>query len=1787
MSDFTIPDIMDGYNTQASMQAVGHIDSSPDDAARSLELEKTTGVPATAINGDLESFERQHKSELAGGLIKGNQHLADYILSHPMAAQVSNDDYGNLDIASRAMDLLKHSPILPGAHVLADPEYWKDTYSIAKEGWASLGGDQESADNTEKFAQEQGASPEQAARIASTIKGRTARSAALLALPVMQTLAAPAIAMFRHQLSRPLEKATGFPKEATEGLTMAALGVFGLRGMHAEAVKVKEISDAVAPFVEAGVEPPMGAHPDVDQLKIKESEEALKQFTETYKASQASLTRERNPDLYANFARLKLGDQSIGVSADAVRKLYGDKVPHPEDGLLGFVPDLEAKLQAAEAVGGHVEVPLADYLAKVEPEVAKGLEEDIRVRPEGVTKNEAEVISKATQEETKLKVPVEEPAKEPNVAAAEPIQVPDRNDMAVNAIRKSARLTGPDRYTVITAADGSEISAVKTQAMTKIEKNVAKDAKDIINRILGKGDVKVLPADEINFAGTGKDVVGLNVSQEGMVPVIAYALSSGRVERTVRHEAIHQLMNWGLITKEEWAAVKEAAETKNAEGKDWLDKHNIRERYKDQNLDRDALVEEAFAEEFGEWGTITDKADKQVKEYSKLVDQAFGKIQAFFKELYDKIAAYFDHPPDVKDLFESIESGEVGKRSSPEAREGSKASEKEPELPGTRRMEDRDPFGPGVIGHQQHYLALIQKQLKEDFDATAKRAMEDQKRKLTAEWKKNSAEMRNEVADDVLARPDIAANRYFLDGLYAGEKVEAEKIGTEFVPEEIRKGLSPNYFRKGGASPDDIAPLFDFPSGQAMVEALVRFNEAKRSSGMRPFEYVRRLIDAETERRMETKYGKLGDKILEEAKEQVLSETQVDLLHEETLKLATDAGLEFTLTKEQIKAGVKDLFSQEKASDVSSDKFIADVGRAGRAMEEAFLKDDKAEAFRQKQRQYLATLFSREALELEKAKVENAKRFKRYAKREVGGSSQEYTNAIHAMMVHVGERVNRSLQDITEEMKKDGYDSFRDFVETKEDSFRELHVPEWLMDADPVSAKRAEDLTVQQTQELHDAMEAMTFNARDELKINKAGEKADLAEVLGKMVEDIKSLGEAKEYPIDRKESKAEYLKSWWWSGITVESMLNRLDRDNSKGIFNQTLVREFSQASNYKDKLIREFQGKISEIGKIEDMDKIVENPLFVDPITGEKFRMRRRNVLGILQQIGNESNLKKLTEGYKIQPQAVMDWLAKNTTKEDWDRAQKIGDIFKEIFDLADNMSHNVSGVGIQRLPLAPVQTPFGEYSGWYNPIKYDSLRPGGSKRLMGPNALEQPGFYRATTPQGYTKGRTGYIAPVELSLDVVPERMRQMLHDIAMRPAVIQLSKIFYDKRFQQAMIGHFGRHQAGEMIPFLQDIANAANFKSMEASYKDKALEYFRQNTIATLIGLNPGTVMKHGATAAFNSMTEVGPLNFARELGKILSDAPQDRANWNMAMEKSEELQRRMKNYTELVEGHGSEINIRGARSKFASYREFLINAGSTPVSISDLLSATPTWLAKYKTAIAEGLDEGQSVFEADRAVRRAHGSSVLSNKPSLARTNALGAWFSSLYGFFSHMQQKQYELAWKAKDLTKDTIGKGSGDLETATRHAPDLLKGFISYVIIPAVIEELVTPYTNSDKDSWGVKAAKVMALGMSASLIGVRDFAHNLINGRDPQAGLIGTTFRAGSDVISDVIRKKPMTKEQAAATLKHLFVVTGVLTGLTNASEGNIAQYVSRYMQGLERPKSPGDVFEGVRHGKTKRH
>jgi len=1130
------------------------------------------------------------------------------------------------------------------------------------------------------------------------------------------------------------------------------------------------------------------------------------------------------------------------------------------------------------------------------------------------------------------------------------------------------------------------------------------------------------------------------------------------------------------------------------------------------------------------------------------------------------------------------------------------------EKPVAERPVARTPGTFGLTPEQyRRYGILINRRLKEQQEAGLARAVKEEERRQSKEWKVNEAAMRQEVEQDIYNRPDVAANEWFRTGTLFGQKGKTPRLDPRFLTPEQKASLPPEYVRRGGYNPDDIAGTFGYQTGQTLVDRLAMLNDAQKQSKLFGKNFINMLVDKETERRMQERYGDLGANVLQEAKDQVMNETQLDIIHEDILALAEKAKAELPFDRNAVKQWVKDQFLKTPMRTVDSDTYISDAGKIGQAAELHLLREEFGDAFREKQAQYIATLKAQEAVRVEKLKAQFDKNAKRFRAREVPAVAQEYTDWIHNILMRVGQEVKRTPMDLENSISKRPQKTLRDFVEHKESDLRETGVADFLLD--PSWKKSFDDLTVDDFKAIHDSIKGLIKNGRDEKKLIKQGEARELDTVLTGMYDQLKAFG-AKKYTAEGKRF-GKLPRTFVAAHLQIESLVNRWDKGDPFGLFTQYITRDLIDSANRESLMEKEFSRKLRAIADDVDLTQRIDNDIFMDPFSIERgeptpIPMTRKNLRAIMQHLGNESNFDKLARGYLHDPDMapgdnavavfkgmIKDWINKNATKEDWDYVSKQGKIFAELKDHSDRMYRRLTDIEPESLPLRPVDTPFGQYDGWYHPLDNHPLWKGSSKSLMGPQPLEEGGYYRASPSNRYTQKRTGATYPLALDLDMTPVRMKQIIHDINFREAIINAAKVIYDKRFSNAVSDFYGKEYSDLFIPWLRDVAGSANYRSAAQKTALDTLEHVRQNVIATLIGFNPGTVMKHGPTAAMNSITEVGPLNYLEATRSLFSiNEATGQNNWAFAMDKSGELQRRTRHYQETMGGAQERVMGEltpteaiklGKLPSYTSLRESLIRLGSYPVALSDLLSAVPTWLAQYKISIREGLTEGDAIYMADRAVRRAHGSTAITSRPEIARGRGLANYLSSLYGFFSHIWNRQFELGWRMREaagLVKE------GEFAGAAREVPRLGVMLFSYVIFPAAIEELVTPMTTDDRSSWGKKAAKAVAFGLGSSWIGIRDVVHAALELRDPQAGLISTTLKTGVDVARD-LSKFPQTfdKQHMGTTIQHGITAFGAATGLTNAPEGRAAKFIHNYAVGIERPRGWHDWYHGLRFGTTR--
>lgn len=1300
-----------------------------------------------------------------------------------------------------------------------------------------------------------------------------------------------------------------------------------------------------------------------------------------------------------------------------------------------------------------------------------------------------------------------------------------------------------------------------TALFTEQEQALNKAVNEALERIVPKG-VEVQAADQLRRKGTEDGPLGAYTTYTKFRSLLSWTFEDFNALGTVRHEAMHHLREYNFFTPDEWNVLRRAALSEK-----WLEKYNINKRY--EGLSIEGKLEEAIADGFKKWWL----AKKQVPPELKPI---FERIKDLLETIKAKVKEVLGYEPTWEQLFEKIESGEIGRREpgKPRTRGAFEIKESRPEqleMADMTRMKDRDAFEKGTaIGmtadQYKRYQKKIAERQAEDLLLELAKAEKAQKRRQSREWKEESDAMWPEVAADIIQRPDVSADRFLRDGILGGQQVERVRLGAEFLSPEQQAALPKSYWNKTGLAPDALAGLFGFESGNALVESLTNFEAQWKASGVRREEFIRRIINNEVQRRMEEKHGKLEENILAEAKDQALSETQLQLLHEETLALAVQAGAQFSIPKDTFVAQIQENFGGYKLDTINSDRLLADAGRAGRAAEMALLKDDPAEAFRQKQRQFVAVTHAKEALRLEKEQERFGRLERRYEKSQVKGTEQEFTNYIQSLMQQAGYKVKLTPDQIQGNFDHHGNVPLSDFVQSTNSNGWDLYVaPDYLGG----QSKSIEAMTVDEWRDLRDTIQSLDHVGRAVQQIELAGVKADFAEWKAGVIENITSLP-----PRDPAKQRrgGNWFFRWDASIMRMEEMVKDLDLRKELGPLFEGLIAPMMRSKAKEFDMITElskhFENALGRTDKAwrQSLADTIPQDFIIDPATRVPYDLTRENMIQIMLNWGTESNRMKFNRGYasllygrKATKEEAIQYgyrvqqlLNSHARAKDWQFVEQMWEPFRRWRPEADRVSRNVSGIAPKWIPEADVVTPFGIIKGGYWPVKYDRLGSdmevirGGQDLGNGPLGNQ---YFRATTARNYLKERTGYVDFVDIttSLEQAAGTMQQTIHDIAFRDAVVQAAKIIYDKQIRAATRKHYGVEYEPQLEAWLKRIANPNTVDNHGIAAINSFLRRVRINLVGHALPLNLKVILS----------PDIG-----RPDPRVWVAFEADRANnVKLAMEQSNEIRHMVYNmdrdYRESLERNFKE-------GDFSAFQRKAVEWGFKPMMKISQEFRMATFVHEWQKAKAKGHTDSQASQVADSVVREQHGAASIVDLPSVMASSESMKMLTMFYGFFNTMYNWQRQMPGQVRrEEYENLFWTAAGSVGVGAAFGAGLFN-------------------KASEDDSWWKIIGKALVLQPLQTVPILRDAANFYIEGNRPSAPVV-SLMQAASSLYTDAKRKsqgKPMLRP-----IQNTANVIGLATGLPLAQIGRTGEFAYDVATGQSRPKNMQEWIRGIIHGEIK--
>ena len=993
---------------------------------------------------------------------------------------------------------------------------------------------------------------------------------------------------------------------------------------------------------------------------------------------------------------------------------------------------------------------------------------------------------------------------------------------------------------------------------------------------------------------------------------------------------------------------------------------------------------------------------------------------------------------------------------------------------------------------------------------------------------------------------------------------------------------------KGGLHPDIVAEMFGMESGRDLVQKLAEVENPKQ------------VIEGMTDQRMLEQHGDLVDpRSIERAAEAAIhNEARARFVATELKALAKATGPARALAlaaKEAADAAI----AAKRVRDLRPAQYTAAEGRAARAAEKALVSGDMPDAAVEKRAQLLNNRLAKaatDALEEVRKGVQYLDKFDKPGVRV--NIDLEYRDQIDALLDRYDLRKSTSGKAL------DKRGALLQFVDRMASQGYEPQIPEALLNE--ATRMHYKEMPVEDFRGLLDAVKSIEHLGRLKtrlLDLKEMREVQALADEARATTAELPQRAPESNRGLTRMESKWLGVKSAGRSMqaalLKMEQMFDWLDNRNPNGVFNRVVFRRISDAGVHEADLQAQVKAKIdallhSHLADVtKDGGKIYVADGLIDGLTGKPQRFTKKEMLSLAGNMGNDSNTAKLVKGEKWDEAAVWDFLHKNMGKADWEFVAGLGKTLETLWPEKLAMSRRLGNTNPEKIQPRPFDTPHGPQPGWYWPMVYDPARSQdvAERGARAGDALFENIYSRANTDTGRMNTRSeNYARPLLLSLDTIPRVIKDEIHDVAYREAIMDADKFLGHKDVRSAIQDALSPEHYDQLRPWLQSIANDRKVDMAALKWFDQVAHGAR--TRATIVGLGyrVSTMLVHGSSAAMESVAELGPKWMGAGL-KDFANPLQWSANKDFVFERSGEMRDRMNEVDRDVREHLREIEIRlmdTTEGAVARGTDLMKARAYQGIAMLDMASALPTWMGAYHKAMAAeadgglGMGEADAVYFADKTVRNAHGGTGAKDLAAVQRGPEFFKLFTMFYTFWNHNVNRLMDTARLAKSLP-----------ETFRTGEPGEFKGDLGRVIMRTLIytlgvqamHSMLYPSKDAEGDTnWLGWAAKEFTAAAFAGIPVLRDLSAHYLTGKDyaatPAAGIVQAVGNSGTDAMNAMLGKEASPK-----VLKHTVTTAGYVFGLPLGQPASTAQFLWDVSQGDQNPETVGDWLRGVMHGEMK--
>ncbi len=998
-----------------------------------------------------------------------------------------------------------------------------------------------------------------------------------------------------------------------------------------------------------------------------------------------------------------------------------------------------------------------------------------------------------------------------------------------------------------------------------------------------------------------------------------------------------------------------------------------------------------------------------------------------------------------------------------------------------------------------------------------------------------------------------------------------------------------------GLDPGVVADMFGFADADSLVKALAGADKP------------REMIEGLTDQRMLERHGEISspEAMAQTADALVQNEVRARFVATElrALKKATGKPSEIAKAAKEVAGNTIDT---QRVRDINEGRYNAAETRSASQAERAMVKGDTEGAAVAKRDQLLNMELARAAREakdfVEKALNYLAK-FDRAGVRE--NIDLEYRDQIDALLDRADLRKSVSGTAL------DKREALLAFVERMAADGYQPQIPESLLN----EAQRwhYKDMPLVAFRGLVDSVKSIEHlgKLKNELRdLQETRRINDLADEMAASAARLPQRAPESDRGLTRMQAAWVKTKSFGRSAeaamLKMEQMFDWLDARNPNGVLNRVVFRRLSEAATHENTLLADVKGRIDALVHdhladiTKERGKVYTAAGLIDKATGQPQKFTTKEMLMLAGNMGNESNVAKLVKGEGWDERAVWEFLHQNMTKAHWGFVAGMGRALESLWPEKLAMDRRLGNTSPEKIQPRAFSTPHGDYAGWYWPLMYDPARSQdvAERGARQGDALFENIYSRANTDTGRMNTRSeSYARPLLLDLDALPRMIKDEIHDISHREAVIDADRFLSHPTVRKAIISALSQEHYDQLRPWLQSIANDGKLSTDGA----RGMEFFNTiareaRTRATIVGLGfrVSTAMVHGMSAAAESISELGAKWTLSGL-KDFANPGQWSANKDFVFERSGEMRNRMNEVDRDVREHLRQIDtgLMDPTSSALSRGSDLIKAHAySMIAGLDMASALPTWMGAYKKALTPvdrgglGLGEQDAVYFADKTVRNAHGGTGVKDMARIQRGSEFQKLFTMFYTFWNHNINRIMDTAKLVTSSEHRALMQEANHWSDTQLAATVIMRTLVYTLGVQALHSLVHPPKKDEDKEHWAAWAGKELVASAFAGIPIARDISAHFLTGRDysatPAASMVDAVGKTGQDAAAALTGKQVSDK-----WLKHAVQTSGYVFNLPTGQVSGTAQFLWDVGQGRQHPQSAKEWWNGLLHGDAKQH